>query len=110
MCAALSSAGSVSLEQFVALNDEIVALTRAGVPLELGLRELGADARGNLAALSSSLATRMNAGASLVEALEAAGPRLPAVYRAVVQAGTRAGRLSVALEAVSGFTRELIEL
>ena len=34
--------GSVSLDQLLALNDEIAALVRAGIPLEKGLTELGA--------------------------------------------------------------------
>ena len=62
--------GSVSLDQLLALNDEIAALVRAGIPLEKGLTELGREAPGQLGLLASRLADRMNAGESLKEILE----------------------------------------
>lgn len=99
-----------SIEQLIALNDEIVSLVRGGVPLELGLRELGGDSAGALQEISQSLAARMNAGASLAQALHAEGSRLPASYRTVVEAGVRAGRLPAALEAISNYARELVDL
>jgi general secretion pathway protein F len=99
-----------TIEQLTALNDEIASLVRGGVPLELGLRELGADSAGALAEISRTLSTRMSGGASLVEALQAEERRLPAVYRTVVEAGLRAGRLPAALESISNYARELVEL
>jgi len=45
----------------VALNDEIAALVRAGVPLELGLREMGVLSGGEMGDISTSLARRMQA-------------------------------------------------
>lgn len=101
---------AVSLEQLVALNDEIAALVRAGVPLELGLREMGTQASGAIGEIGASLAARMQTGVSLSDALRAEEHRIPQVYRTVVEAGLRAGRLSVALEAMSTFARELLEL
>lgn len=101
---------AVTLEQLVALNDEIVSLVRMGVPLELGLRELGSDSAGALHDITTALSRRMSAGASLPEALAAEEQRLPRVYRTVVEAGLRACRLSAALEAVSNFARELVDL
>lgn len=106
-----SSAGeSVSLEQLIALNDEIISLVRAGVPLELGLKELGGDESAALEQISTRLAERMNRGETLPMALAAEGDRFPRVYRVVVEAGLKSGRLSVALEAVSGFAWELLDL
>lgn len=105
-----SASSPISLEQLAALNDEIAALVQAGVPLELGLRELGADAGGRLSEISTLLAARMGAGATLVEALRAEEFRLPAMYVTVVEAGLRSGRLPAALEAVSNFARELVDL
>jgi general secretion pathway protein F len=100
---------SITIEQLTALNDEIASLVRGGMPLELGLRELGGDARGALAEISQALSNRMQSGASLAEALRAE-PRLPAAYRTVVEAGLRAGKLPAALEALSNYARELVEL
>jgi general secretion pathway protein F len=101
---------TISIEQLTALNDEIASLVRGGMPLELGLRELGGDARGALAEISQALSDRMRSGASLAEALRAEERRLPAAYRTVVEAGLRAGRLPAALEALSNYARELVEL
>jgi general secretion pathway protein F len=99
-----------SIEQLVALNDEIISLVRGGVPLELGLNEFGADSAGALQEVSQSLAARMTSGASLVEALHAEEKRLPCSYRTVVEAGVRAGKLPAALEAISNYALELVDL
>ncbi len=99
-----------TIDQLVALNDEIASLVRAGVPLELGLREVGRDSAGKLQEISETLAARMSAGASLPEALRAEEARLPVAYRTVVEAGLRAGRLPAALESLSNYARELVEL
>ena len=105
-----SSPGTpISAEQLIALNDEIAALIRAGIPLELGLRELGGDTRGGLSRISSQLSDCMSRGESLPEALAAEGNRFPRAYRAIVEAGLRAGRLPAALEAVSSFTWEMLD-
>jgi general secretion pathway protein F len=101
--------GVLGLEQLVALNDEIAALVRTGVPLERGLREAGGDFQGRLSRVMAALSARMNQGASLPEALEAERERLPAIYRAVVEAGLRAGRLSAALESLTAFVRAYLD-
>ena len=54
----------MTVDELLALNDEIAALVRAGVPLERGLADLGGDMPGRLGAL----ATR------LVDEVLAAGP------------------------------------
>jgi general secretion pathway protein F len=101
---------TITIEQLTALNDEIASLVRGGIPLEPGLRALGTDAGRPLAEISQALSARMSAGASLPEALRAEESRLPSVYRTVVEAGLRAGRLPAALEATSNYARELVEL
>lgn len=100
----------IKLEHLMALNDEIAALVRAGVPLELGLRQIGETTNGALSRLSIRLAERMAAGASLREALDAEGDHLPGVYRAVVEAGLRSGRLPEALESVTDLARLMLDL
>lgn len=100
----------VPLEQLVAFNEEISSLMRAGVPLELGLRQLGQTATGGLAKLSQRLAERMEGGASLQQALDDEGDRVPGIYRAVVEAGLRSGRLPEALEEMSALATLLLDL
>lgn len=100
----------VSLGQLIALNDEILALTRCGVPLEQGLADLGSDLPGRLGKISTSIAARLDQGASLAEVLEDMDGQFPPVYRAVVEAGIRGGRLSAALEGLATSIRRVAEL
>ncbi len=102
--------GSVSLEHLIALNDEIAALSRAGMPLERGLLGVGGDIPGRLGAIVTSVGQRMAGGASLPQAVSAEGSGLPPMYRAVVEAGLRSGRLPEALEGLAGFVRDYVEL
>jgi general secretion pathway protein F len=101
---------AISLEQLVLLNDEIVSLVRSGIPLELGLKGLGSDLPGALGEITTSLGVRLESGMSLPEALSAEEHRIPLAYRTVVEAGLRTGRLSAALESISNFGRDLIDL
>jgi len=100
-----TSPSSITIEQLIALNDEIAALVHAGIPLERGLRVAGRDLRGRLGRITTALATRLGRGESLVEALAGEGQSIPTLYRAVVEAGARSGRLPVALEGLSRYVR-----
>jgi general secretion pathway protein F len=100
----------VTIEQLIGLNREIAALVRAGVPLEQGLRRAAAAGREPESHLSVRLSGRMEQGASLGAALEAEGQAIPSAYRAIVEAGQRAGRLPEALEAVAGLAATMQEL
>lgn len=104
------AASRVKLEDLLALNDEIAGLVRAGLPLDLGLRQLSSSTLGGLSALSNRVAERVAIGASLEQALKDEGEHVPPIYLAVVQAGLRSGRLSDALELVSSLGRSLLEL
>lgn len=101
--------GAISLDQLIALNDEIAALVRAGVPLEPALAELGGDLPGRLGRIATMLAERASRGQSLPQVLSDESARLPPVYRAVVEAGLRSGRLASALEALAGSIRRVAE-
>jgi general secretion pathway protein F len=96
-------AGPITIDQLLALNQEIVALVRAGVPLERGLLVAARDLRGRLGRIAAALSGRLSRGESLVEALAAEGRAVPPLYRAVVEAGARSGRLPVALEGLARF-------
>ncbi len=97
--------GPITLDQLLALNDEIAALVRAGVPLERGLQVTGRDLRGRLGRLAAALGQRLSRGESLTDALHSEGQSVPPLYRAVVQAGARSGRLAVALEGLAEYVR-----
>jgi type II secretory pathway component PulF len=97
--------GPITIEQLLALNQEIVALVRAGVPLERGLLVAARDLHGRLGRITSALGSRLSRGESLTQAMEAEGRSVPALYRAVVEAGARSGRLPVALEGLARYVR-----
>ncbi len=99
----------ITLDQLVALNDEIAALVRAGVPLDRGLRSLGEDLPGRLGRFAAQLSERIARGESLTDALAEPTARLPRLYRAVIEAGIAAGRLPAALESLAGSLRRLAE-
>ena len=101
---------SVTLDQWIALNDEIAALVRAGVPLEMGLHELGRDMPGRLGRLATLLAGKLERGEPLAEALAEHAGEVPAVYLAAVEAGMRSGRLSAALESTTASARRVSEV
>ena len=100
---------TLHVDQFIALNDEIAALVRAGVPLPRGLRELGRDLPGRLGAAAESLGRSLEAGTDLLDALADERTGFPPAYRAVVAAGLRAGRLPAALEGISSSARRVAE-
>ena len=60
---------TLHVDQFIALNDEIAALVRAGVPLPHGLRELGRDVPGRLGAAAEALGHSLESGTNLLDAL-----------------------------------------
>ena len=103
-------AGRVTLDDLAALNREIAVLVRAGLPLEAGLRRPADDFGGGAGRLAASLAEQTAAGRSLAEAVAAHGDALPPVYRAVVEAGLKSGRLSAALEAFADTAARVAEL
>lgn len=89
------------LDDLIALNQEIAALVKAGVPLELGLRGLSGNVPSRLGHLADRLADRLSNGLSLVEALQQEGPAVSPIYTAVVGAGLQSGRLAEALGALT---------
>lgn len=97
---------SISLDDFVALNDEIAALARAGVPLGKGLLELGSDLPGRLGRLATEVGRRLEQGESLEQVVAKSPDLFPPAYRAIVAAGIRVGSLPAALERISQSARQ----
>jgi general secretion pathway protein F len=95
----------MTLDQLLALNEEIAALVRAGSPLDRGLLDAGRDVRGRLGRIAGVLGRRLNRGEGLSEALAAEERAIPPLYRAVVEVGSRAGRLPAALEGMARYLR-----
>jgi type II secretory pathway component PulF len=101
--------GTITLDELLALNAEIGALVRSGVPLEGGLAALGRDMPGRLGAIATGLAERTAQGEPLAQILAEPAAKLPPLYRTVVEAGIRCGRLPAALESLAGSVRRVAE-
>lgn len=99
----------ISLADLIALNEEIAALVRIGIPLEVGLGGSGGLPK-NLQAVTERLRSEMERGASLPDALKACGAELPPSYLALVEAGVKSNRLSDALTSAAAFARSLLEM
>lgn len=101
---------SISLDDFVALNDEIAALARAGVPLGKGLLDLGSDLPGRLGRVTSDVGRRLEQGETLEQVVANSPDLFPPAYRAIVASGIKVGRLPAALEGISNTARRTAQL
>lgn len=101
---------AISLDELIALNDEIAALVRAGIPLDRGLLDLAPDLPDRLGQIMAALGERTARGESLSEAILAEQGHLPRLYAVVVEAGIRAGRLTAVLEKLATTARQMVEL
>ncbi len=100
----------ISLDDLIALNDEIASLVRAGIPIELGLEGFRWEVSGRLGKLTDRLHTRLHNGESLNDALLQEQNNFPPAYRAVIDAGLRTGQLPDALDSLTNFSRTVMDL
>lgn len=106
----MTGAPPLTLEQLSALSDEIAALSRAGVPLDRGLKELARELPGRLGRVAGSVGDQLALGQPLAQIVGDLGTALPPAYQTVIAAGLRAGRLPAALEGVSRSARRISQL
>lgn len=106
----MNSAKPLAPDDLIALNDELASLVRAGVPLEGTLGGVGRDLPGRLGKATRELAAKVERGTSLPQAMDQMRGVFPPLYRAAVEAGLRAGRLSVVLEDLARSARRMAEL
>jgi type IV pilus assembly protein PilC len=86
---------AVRRDEFLLFNQQLASLTRAGIPLEQGLRQLAQDAASdNLKRLMEEIAADLEAGLSLQEAFAKREKIFPPLYSLVLKAGIESGRLS----------------
>ncbi len=101
---------SLSLDDFVVLNDEIRAFVRAGIPICVGLHGTASRTDGLLRDVAARIADRTAQGSSLPDAIEAEGAAIPSEYRALLTAGLRTGRLPDVLASVSELSESVSRL
>ncbi|CAN5130840.1 type II secretion system inner membrane protein GspF [soil metagenome] len=98
----------MNADDVTALNEQLAAMARAGLPLDKGLESLARDlGRGNLKHVTEKLVVDLQAGMSLDEAIQNQGGKLPPYYGYLVAAGVRTGRLPEVLSTLTNYTKTI---
>jgi type II secretory pathway component PulF len=98
-------------DDLIALNEEIAAMARAGLPLDQGLSALAREmGRGRLQQVTAAIAEDMRRGQTLAEALDRQADRVPPYYGSLVTAGVRTGRIGDVLTTLTGYARNMSTL
>ena len=85
-------------DDFLIFNQQLAHLTRAGLPVETGLRLIADDIRsGRLARAAQDVAGELERGVPLKEAFSRHANRFPALYGRLLEAGANLGNLPAML-------------
>jgi type II secretory pathway component PulF len=106
---------AIGRNQFMLFNQQLASITKAGIPLEKGLRELSNDVGStSMRKLIDDIAGELEKGISIEEAFEKRQKRFPPLYGRILKAGVETGRLSEMLTSLNrhlelaGRTRRII--
>ena len=106
---------AIGRNQFMLFNQQLASITKAGIPLEKGLRELSNDIGSkSMRKLIDDIASELEKGVSIEEAFEKRQKRFPPLYGRILKAGVETGRLSEMLTSLNrhlelaGRTRRII--
>ena len=101
--------------EFLLFNQQLASITKAGVPLERGLRELARDVTSrSMRRLIDDVAADLEAGTPIEEAFGKREKHFPPLYGRILKAGVETGRLSEMLTSLNrhlelaGHTRRII--
>jgi type II secretory pathway component PulF len=95
----------LTLDDMIALCDEISSLTRAGIPLDRGLRTAAADLPHRLRSATDAIGQAIESGSPLESIVKRPELGLPLIFQAIITAGERAGRLPLALQRLAETAR-----
>jgi len=86
----------------VLFNQQLASITKAGIPLERGLRELAGDISSrSMRRLVNAIADELEAGVSIEKAFEKRQKHFPPLYGRILKAGIETGRLSEMLTSLN---------
>jgi type IV pilus assembly protein PilC len=89
------AAGSVGRSEFMLFNEQLASLTKAGIPLEQGLRELAHDAGSSkMRSLINGIADELERGTPIDQAVGKHQKDFPPLYGLILKSGVETGRLS----------------
>lgn len=93
------------------LNQQLVAITRGGLPLAESLRATAQGLRGpRLRAVLKELSKDLERGRGLSEAIERRDQAFPPVYIGLLRAGERSGNLSGVLDHLCSYSARMVAL
>lgn len=93
---------AIGRNEFLLFNQQLAAITKAGIPLERGLRELAADVSSrSMRKLIEEIAGELESGISIEQAFERREKRFPPLYGRILKAGVETGRLSEMLTSLN---------
>ena len=93
---------AIGRNEFLLFNQQLASITKAGIPLERGLRELAADVGSkSMRKLIDSIAGELEAGVSIEKAFEKRQKHFPPLYGRILKAGVETGRLSEMLTSLN---------
>jgi len=106
---------AIGRNEFMLFNQQLASITRSGIPLEKGLRELANDVGSrSMRKLVDAIAEELEAGVSIEQAFEKRQKHFPPLYGRILKAGVETGRLSEMLTSLNrhlemaGQTRRII--
>jgi len=93
---------AIGRNEFVLFNQQLASITKAGIPLERGLRELAGDVSSrSMRRLVEAIAGELEAGVSIEKAFEKRQKHFPPLYGRILKAGVETGRLSEMLTSLN---------
>jgi type II secretory pathway component PulF len=88
--------------EFLLFNQQLASLTKAGIPLEKGLRELSKDVASRpMRKLIDAIVRDLESGVSIERAFEKRKEHFPPLYGRILKAGVETGRLSEMLTSLN---------
>jgi len=106
---------AIGRSEFLLFNQQLASITRAGIPLEKGLRELAQDVSSrSMQKLIEDIAADLEAGTPIEEAFQKREKHFPPLYGRILKAGVETGRLSEMLTSLNrhlelaGQTRRIV--
>jgi len=93
---------AIGRNEFMLFNQQLASITKAGIPLEKGLRELSHDVSSHsMRKLIDAIAGELEAGVSIDKAFEKRQKHFPPLYGRILKAGVETGRLSEMLTSLN---------
>ncbi|NQV32102.1 MAG: type II secretion system F family protein [Phycisphaeraceae bacterium] len=93
---------AVGRNEFLLFNQQLASITKAGIPLEQGLREVSRDiASPKMRKLIEEVAQDLESGMGIDEAFTKRERQFPMLYSRILKAGVETGRLSEMLTSLN---------